>query len=99
MFVICAVTDKNNRFMNKANAMIPWVIGFTVSMLITVYAPLTQAGWNPARDFGPRLAALILGWGDCAIPGPRKGFWVYIIGPIVGATAGGLAYDFTLGRS
>jgi len=98
MFVICAVTDKNNRFMNKANAMIPWVIGFTVSMLITVYAPLTQAGWNPARDFGPRLAGLMIGLGSCAIPGPRNGFWIYILGPMVGAPIGALLYDNSIGK-
>lgn len=96
MFVICAVTDPNNTFVSKP--MIPWVVGFTVAMLISVYAPLTQAGWNPARDFGPRLAGYIIGLDDCAIPGPRAGFWVYVLGPILGAPIGALLYDFTLGR-
>merc|ERR1719499_995941 len=98
MFVICAVTDKHNKFMNTTKSMIPWVIGFTVSMLISVYAPLTQAGWNPARDFGPRLAGLIIGLGSCAIPGPRNGFWVYVVGPMIGAPIGALAYDHSIGK-
>eukprot|EP00747_Dinoflagellata_sp_TGD_P168164 gnl/TRDRNA2_/TRDRNA2_193918_c0_seq1.p1 gnl/TRDRNA2_/TRDRNA2_193918_c0~~gnl/TRDRNA2_/TRDRNA2_193918_c0_seq1.p1 ORF type:complete len:349 (-),score=56.83 gnl/TRDRNA2_/TRDRNA2_193918_c0_seq1:239-1231(-) len=84
-FVIRAVTDERNTAVSKRAA--PGIIGFTVSMLISVYAPLTQAGWNPARDFGPRLVAAVAGWGTVAIPGPRYGFWVYILGPIIGAVA------------
>ncbi len=53
-----------------------YLIGLTVAMLISVLAPLTQAGLNPARDFGPRLVALWAGWDSVAIPGPRNGFWV-----------------------
>ena len=65
----------------------------TVSIIISVIAPLTQAGLNPARDFGPRLVAYILGWGEVAIPGPRGGFFtVYILSPVVGAIVGAGAY-------
>jgi len=32
-----------------------------------------------------------------AIPGPRDGFWVFIIGPILGAIAGAALYELLLG--
>ena len=62
----------------------------TVTALICVIAPLTQACFNPARDFGPRLFAYFAGWGSIALPGPRgMGFLtVYIVSPIVGAVVG-----------
>jgi Major intrinsic protein len=72
--------------------MTPYFIGFTVAVLISLFAPLTQAGWNPARDFGPRLVACFAGWWSVAIPGPRFGFWVYIVGPFVGAPLGAALY-------
>ncbi|GMH41401.1 hypothetical protein BSKO_09311 [Bryopsis sp. KO-2023] len=95
MFVILALTDDKQKIV-KNKEMIPFLIGFTVAVLIALYAPLTQAGWNPARDFGPRVAAAMAGWGTEAIPGPRNGFWVYIIGPMVGAPLGALAYTTTI---
>jgi glycerol uptake facilitator-like aquaporin len=65
-------------------------------VLISLFAPITQAGWNPARDFGPRVVAFLAGWGDIAIPGPRNGFWVYIVGPLVGGPIGAAVYDLAL---
>lgn len=63
----------------------PVFIGGTVTAIIAVLAPLTQAGINPARDFGPRLVAYFAGWGDVAIPGPQGGFFlVYIAAPFFG---------------
>lgn len=94
MFVILAVTDPRQKLAPKASHAL--LIGFTVAVLITLYAPLTQAGWNPARDFGPRIVAALAGWGRIAIPGPRGGFWVYIIGPKIGAIFGALLYDILL---
>lgn len=68
----------------------PFFIGFTVSSLISLLAPITQGGFNPARDFGPRIVAALAGWGEVAIPAPHNGFWVYIVGPMIGAPVGGL---------
>lgn len=92
MFVILALTDPRQKIV-RAKEAIPLYIGFTVSVLITLYAPLTQAGWNPARDLGPRIVAALAGWGRIAIPGPRNGFWVYIVGPKIGAVVGAFVYD------
>jgi len=69
-------------------------IGLALSIIIAVLAPLTQAGLNPARDFGPRLFSYSAGWGQIAIPGPRGGFLtVYILAPIAGALAGGAVHQ------
>lgn len=95
MFVILALTDSRQKLI-KSPEMLAFYIGFTVSVLITLYAPLTQAGWNPARDFGPRIVAALAGWGKVAIPGPRNGFWVYIVGPKIGAPIGALLYDLLI---
>ncbi len=92
--VVFALTDRR---VERAGAhLTPALIGFTVASLISLFAPLTQAGWNPARDFGPRLVALALGWGSIAIPGPESGFWIYIAGPLVGAPLGALLYERVL---
>ncbi|TAJ21643.1 MAG: aquaporin family protein [Dehalococcoidia bacterium] len=97
VFVIFALTDA--RRASVAGTMTPLLIGFTVAVLISLFAPVTQAGWNPARDFGPRLVAFVAGWGEVAIPGPHGGFWVYILGPLVGGLVGGAVYEVTLGRA
>jgi glycerol uptake facilitator protein len=83
-----AVTEGRNPIGPRFLA--PVFIGLTVTALICVIAPLTQACFNPARDLGPRLFACFAGWGPVALPGPRgTGFLtVYILSPIVGATAG-----------
>jgi len=74
--------------------MAPLFIGLTVSVIISIIAPLTQAGLNPARDFGPRLVSYLFGWGEIAIPGPRGGFFtVYILSPIIGAIFGAGVYQ------
>jgi glycerol uptake facilitator protein len=92
---IFAFTEKRNSV--SPQWMTPLLIGLTVAILISLMGPLTQAGFNPARDFGPRLASYVLGWGSVAIPGPRGGFFVvYILGPIVGALLGSGLYQHGL---
>ena len=68
------------------DAIAPLFIGLTVTSIICLIAPLTQAGLNPARDFGPRMVAWLTGWGTAAFPDQSGGFFfVYILAPIIGA--------------
>ncbi len=95
--VVFAVTDERNSEA-PPGGLAPMFIGLTVSALISVIAPLTQACFNPARDFGPRVFAFLAGWGSIALPGTRgTGFLtVYIIAPISGAIIGSGLYVHVL---
>ncbi len=93
LFVL-ALTDARNPS-RPPPAVAPLVIGAALTMLILLIAPITQAGFNPARDFGPRLFAWLAGWGSVAIPGPRGGFLtVYVLSPVAGAVVGGGIYQW-----
>ncbi len=75
------------------NALAPVFIGLTVTSIICLLAPLTQAGLNPARDFGPRLIAWFTGWGDTAFPDRIGGFFhVYILAPLAGGMIAALFF-------
>ena len=79
------------------DAMAPMFIGLTVSSIICLIGPLTQAGLNPARDFGPRLVAWVMGWGSAAFPDHSGGFFlVYILGPMLGGTIASLFFVYAL---
>lgn len=89
---IFALTEPRNP--QAPRFLVPLFVGLAVSIVISIIAPLTQAGLNPARDFGPRLVAYLFGWGRVAIPGPRGGFFtVYILSPILGALFGAGVYN------
>ncbi|MBB6431007.1 MIP/aquaporin family protein [Algisphaera agarilytica] len=96
VFFIFALIDPRNRNAPLGRA-VAFPIGLVVTVLICLLAVLTQGGFNPARDFGPRVFAFLAGWGEIAIPGPRGGFFtVYILAPLVGAVIGGAAFDFLI---
>ena len=62
-------------------------IGLTVALDILFGGPLTGAAMNPARTFGPAVAAGV--WSDHA---------VYWIGPLLGGALGGWVGNFILIR-
>jgi MIP family channel proteins len=63
----------------------PLAIGTTLGFLVMVFGPLTGAGFNPARWFGPALVGSE--WSDA---------WVFIVGPVVGSLAAAGVYRFVL---
>lgn len=82
VFVIFKITE------NQTDNTTPFFIGLTVCLIICLIAPFTQAGLNPARDFGPRLVAYLMGWGDAAFPVETFSFiTVYILGPLIGGSS------------
>jgi MIP family channel proteins len=62
-----------------------FAIGAALGMAVMVFGPLTGAGLNPARAFGPALASGDWGGADTFI-------LVYVIAPLVGALVAGLLY-------
>jgi glycerol uptake facilitator protein len=99
-FVVFAVTDPRNPG-RPMNQLAPVFIGLTVAALISIIGPLTQACFNPARDFGPRLFAYFAGWGSIAIPWLEDWNWltVYVVAPILGACLGGALYNLIVRRA
>jgi glycerol uptake facilitator protein len=74
-------------------ALAPVFIGLTVTSVICLIAPLTQAGLNPARDLGPRMVAWLMGWGDAAFPDQVGGFiFVYVLAPLLGGVVASLVF-------
>lgn len=92
VLVILAVTDERN--LARPRELTAVTIGLTVTMLISLLAPLTQAGFNPARDLAPRIWSALAGWG--AVPFTANGTWgwliVYVVAPLAGGQVGALVY-------
>ncbi|MEA2471962.1 MAG: aquaporin, partial [Thermoleophilaceae bacterium] len=82
MFVIMAVAT-DTRAVGAAAAI---AIGATVGLDALFGGPVTGASMNPARSFGPALAA-----------GRWHDLWIYLAGPALGAPAGAFAYQLVRG--
>jgi aquaporin TIP len=78
VFVVFAAAMDPRGLANLA----PIAIGLAVLVDHFVGIPLTGAGMNPARWFGP--AAVGNEWTD---------WWVYILGPLIGAAIAALVYE------
>jgi glycerol uptake facilitator protein len=96
LMMIFALTEGCN-IGKPDDAIAPVFIGLTVTSVICLIAPLTQAGLNPARDFGPRLIAWLAGWGHAAFPDNHGGFFlVYILAPVIGGIIASLFFVHVL---
>ncbi|ATW46842.1 MIP/aquaporin family protein [Streptomyces peucetius] len=97
LLLVMAVTDLLNTAPGANLA--PFIIGLIVVAIGMAWG--TNAGYaiNPARDFGPRLASFITGYGGAWRD--QYGsfyFWVPIVGPLIGGLLGAFVYKFFVGR-
>lgn len=83
MFVITAVAT-DTRAVGEAAAL---AIGATVGLDAMFGGPISGASMNPARSLGPGLVA-----------GELSPLWLYVAGPLLGATLGALAYQLVRGE-
>ncbi len=93
VFVVLAVTHAAN---NPPLANVgPVVIGFLVVAIGMAWGANAGYAINPARDFGPRVAQWITGYGDAMRD--QNGdlyFWLPIVAPIIGGLLGGALWKF-----
>ena len=82
MFVVMAVAT-DTRAVGAAAAI---AIGGTIGHDALFGGGVTGASMNPARSFGPALVA-----------GEWHEFWIYVVGPVLGAFVGAFAYQLARG--
>ena len=97
LFLILAITDERNT--SPAANLAPFIIGLLVVGIGMAWG--TNAGYaiNPARDFGPRLASFLTGYGGAFRD--QTGylyFWIPIVAPIIGGVAGAGLYQALIAR-
>ncbi|TCM42544.1 MIP/aquaporin family protein [Kribbella sp. VKM Ac-2568] len=99
MLVILAIVDLRNTA--PAANLGPFMIGLLVVGIGMAWGTLAGYAINPARDFGPRLASALTGYGGDAFKDQFGDpyFWVPIVGPIIGALIGAFLYDLLVGRN
>jgi glycerol uptake facilitator protein len=81
---------------SPAGWFFPAALAIAVCMIVVITAPISMTSLNGARDLGPRLWALVQGYGSIAFPGPRGEWWVGSIAPIIGAVLGAYFFDFVM---
>ena len=77
--IIAVATDR------RANGAVPGLaIGLTVVFDVMIGGPVTGGSMNPARSLGPALFA-----GGAAL----SHYWVYVVGPVIGAVIAAQLYE------
>ena len=85
LVIISVATDR------RVNPAIPGLaIGLTVVFCVLIGGPVTGGSMNPARSFGPALLA-----GGS----PLSAWWIYAVGPCLGAVCAAGLYEAVRGGS
>jgi aquaporin Z len=83
LFLLVITTVATDKRAPWNGVFAPFAIGLFIFTAATVCGPITGGSFNPARSITPAV-----------IDGHLTHLWVYIVGPLVGGTLGGLVHAF-----
>jgi glycerol uptake facilitator protein len=93
MGLILAIGDENNA---PPGQLGPFMVGLIVVAIGISFGGMHGYAINPARDFGPRLFSVVVGFKNNGLIGST--IWIVpIVAPIVGALIGAFTYDTMIG--
>lgn len=84
VFVIISVATDDR----VADAVAPIAVGAALTVGVFIAGPVTGGAVNPVRALGPML-----------VSGQFTGWWLYIIGPVLGGVVAAVTYDRFVKRS
>ncbi|HEY5227080.1 MAG TPA: aquaporin, partial [Opitutaceae bacterium] len=90
LVVLCTTDERNS---SRPGILTAATIGLTIMILISLFGPLTMAGFNPVRNLAPRLFSSLAGWGTLPFRFNGRGWLlVYVAAPLAGGQLAALAY-------
>jgi glycerol uptake facilitator protein len=96
LLLIFAIGDERN-LPPQAN-LAPLVVGLIVVAIGVSFGKLHGYAINPARDFGPRLLTVLVGYKNNGLTAGSSVWWVPIAGPLAGGLIGAGLWDLVLRR-
>ncbi|VDM82835.1 unnamed protein product, partial [Strongylus vulgaris] len=94
MFFVCVVIDKRIDIPAAAH---PFLIGCVIMMIGTSMGMNVGYPINPARDLGPRIFMLFIGYGSEAFTYHNNYSWIPVIAPFFGAVLAAWTYVALIG--
>jgi glycerol uptake facilitator protein len=95
--LIYAVVDKLNA--QPGANLAPIIIGLIVVAIGISFGGMNGYAINPARDLGPRLFAVLMGFKNNGLTDGTGAWLPPVIGPLVGGVLGAFAYDICIGKA
>ena len=96
LFLIFAVTDERNQ--PVSGNLTPMVIGLIVVAIGISFGKLHGYAINPARDIGPRLFAVMVGFKNNGLTDGTGVWWIPVVAPMAGGLVGAGCYDLFIRR-
>jgi glycerol uptake facilitator protein len=96
LLLIFAITDEFN--LPPGANLTPALIGLVVVAIGMSFGGMHGYAINPARDFGPRLFTVFVGFRNNGLTDGTRVWWIPVVAPLLGGLAGAGLYDFGIRR-